>query len=135
MSEVVRVRRNVLLDTHVLLWWVGAPDKITQAASKVLRDPEVRVYVSAAVAWEMAIKVNLGKLAADEVVAGFSGIVQAKGFYRLAISTAHALRAGLLPLHHTDSFDRMLIAQAQALNCPIVSADARLDHYGVRRIW
>ena len=135
MSELVRVRRNVLLDTHVLLWWVGAPEKITQAASKVLRDPEVRVYVSAAVAWEMAIKVNLGKLAADEVVAGFPGIVQAKGFYRLAISTDHALRAGLLPLHHTDPFDRMLIAQAQALNCPIVSADARLDHHVVRRIW
>jgi PIN domain nuclease of toxin-antitoxin system len=135
MSDPVRVRSNVLLDTHVLLWWLGAPKKISRVAHEVLSDPEVRVYVSAAVAWEMAFKVNLGKLAAADVVAGFAGLVQAKGFFRLAISTDHALRAGLLPLHHADPFDRMLIAQAHALNCPIVSADARFDHYGVRRIW
>jgi PIN domain nuclease of toxin-antitoxin system len=135
MNALVRDRANVLLDTHVLLWWLGAPDKISKAARHTLQNSEVRVYVSAAVAWEIAIKVNLGKLVANEVVAGFPGIVQAKGFYRLAISTDHALRAGLLPLHHADPFDRMLVAQSQALNCPIVSADARLDHYGVRRIW
>jgi len=126
---------NLLLDTHALLWWLGEPERVSKAGRSALEDPEYRVYVSAAVAWEIAIKVNLGKLDAMEVVGEFRRILYAKGFYRLAISTDHALRAGLLPLHHTDPFDRMLVAQAQALNCPIVSADARLDSYGVRRVW
>jgi PIN domain nuclease of toxin-antitoxin system len=126
---------NLLIDTHVLLWWVGAPSRISVAAQELLRNPAYRVYVSAAVAWEIAIKVNLGKLQAQQVVGDFPRLLHAKGFHRLAISTDHALRAGMLPLHHTDPFDRMLVAQAQALNCAIVSADARLDAYGVRRIW
>ena len=126
---------NLLLDTHALLWWLGTPERISQGARGALEDPEYRVYVSAAVAWEMAIKVKLGKLNALEVVGDFARLLYAKGFHRLAISTDHALRAGMLPLHHSDPFDRLLIAQAQALNCPIVSADARLDTYGVRRIW
>ena len=126
---------NLLVDTHALLWWLGEPKRVSKVAQSLLENPDYRVYVSSAVAWEMAIKVNLGKLEAREVVADFKRIVYTKGFYRLAISTDHALRAGLLPLHHTDPFDRMLVAQAQALNCPIVSADARLDSYGVRRIW
>jgi PIN domain nuclease of toxin-antitoxin system len=126
---------NLLLDTHALLWWLGEPQRVSKAARHALEDRDYRVYVSAVVAWEMAIKVNLGKLDAQEVVGDFRRILYAKGFFRLGISTDHALRAGLLPLHHTDPFDRMLVAQAQALNCPIVSADARLDSYGVRRIW
>jgi PIN domain nuclease of toxin-antitoxin system len=126
---------NLLLDTHALLWWLGEPERVSKAARAALEDPNYRIYVSAAVAWEMAIKVNLGKLNAQEVVGDFNRVLYAKGFYRLGISTNHALRAGMLPLHHADPFDRMLVAQAQALNCPIVSADARLDSYGVRRIW
>ena len=126
---------NLLVDTHALLWWLGGPERVSKAARTVLEDPDCRVYVSSVVAWEMAIKVNLGKLDALAVVSDFARILYAKGFHRLAISTDHALRAGMLPLHHTDPFDRMLIAQAQALNCPIVSADARLDSYGIRRIW
>ena len=126
---------NLLLDTHALLWWLGEPERVSGVARAALEDPNYRIYVSAAVAWEMAIKVNLGKLDAQEVVGDFKRVLYAKGFYRLAISTDHALRAGMLPLHHADPFDRMLVAQAQALNCPIVSADARLDSYGVRRIW
>jgi PIN domain nuclease of toxin-antitoxin system len=126
---------TLLIDTHALLWWLGAPQRIPPAAALALQNADSHVYVSAAVAWEMAIKVNLGKLDALPVISDFGRVLQRKGFYRLAISTDHALRAGLLPPHHTDPFDRMLVAQAQALNCPIVSADARMDSYGVRRIW
>ncbi|MGB8888535.1 MAG: type II toxin-antitoxin system VapC family toxin [Candidatus Korobacteraceae bacterium] len=125
---------NLLIDTHVLLWWLGAPERVTETARTVL-ESENRVYVSAAVAWEIAIKVNLGQLDALEVVSDLPRILFDKGFHRLAISMDHALRAGMLPRHHADPFDRMLIAQAQALNCPIVSGDAVLDSYGVRRIW
>ena len=126
---------NLLIDTHVLLWWLGSPPRIPRNAREALENEEGNVYVSAVVAWEMAIKVSLGKLDALDVVSNFSRVMFDKGFRRLAISTDHALRAGLLPRHHNDPFDRMLIAQAQALNCPIVSADTIFDSYGVRRIW
>jgi len=126
---------NLVVDSHVVLWWFSRGRQLSEAARRSMVDPQNRVYVSAAVAWELAIKVNLGKLDAERLVTDFAKLLLEEGFYRLAISTDHALRAGLLPLHHTDPFDRMLVAQAQALNCPIVSADARLDSYGVRRIW
>lgn len=126
---------NLMVDSHVVLWWFSRSRQLTDAARRSMADPDARVYVSAAVAWELAIKVNLGKLDARPLVDNLQTVLHEEGFHRLAISTDHALRAGLLPLHHSDPFDRMLIAQAQALNCPIVSADARFDNYGVRRIW
>lgn len=122
-----------LLDTHVLLWWLGAPKRVMGDARAVLQDADNRIYVSAAVAWEMAIKCNSGKLEAREVLTEFVPILFHRGLRRLSISTDHAIRAGMLPRHHNDPFDRMLIAQA--LNCPIVSADTVFDSYGVRRIW
>ena len=126
---------SLLIDTHVLLWWLGAPERLSERAWRLLASSEERIYVSAVVAWEMAIKVNLGKLDAKEVVADLYALLQERGFRRLAITMDHALRAGLLPRLHTDPFDRMLVAQAHALNCPIVSADRVFDFYTVRRIW
>jgi PIN domain nuclease of toxin-antitoxin system len=76
-----------------------------------------------------------GKLDAKPLISNFPQLLFEEGFHRLAISTDHALRAGTLPRHHNDPFDRMLVAQAQALNCPIGSADPVFDSYGVRRIW
>jgi PIN domain nuclease of toxin-antitoxin system len=126
---------NLLIDSHALLWWFGSTDKLSSRARDALKSPANRVYVSAAVAWELAIKVNLGKLDASELLSDLPRVLFEKGFRRLAISMDHALRAGTLPRHHSDPFDRMLIAQAQALAFAIVSADAEFDHYGVARIW
>lgn len=126
---------NLLVDSHVVLWWFSRSRQLSALARDSVSDPQNRVYVSAVVAWELAIKVNLGKLDAQELVADMPTLLFEEGFHRLAISMDHALRAGMLPRHHTDPFDRMLIAQAQALNCPIVSADKVFDAYGVRRIW
>lgn len=126
---------NLLLDTHALLWWFTRDSKLSAVAAKVLIPTENVVYVSAAVAWELAIKTRSGKLDAQAILADFQGLLLERGFRRLTISTAHALRAGQLPLHHRDPFDRMLVAQAQALNFPIVSADPAFDRYGVQRIW
>ena len=72
---------------------------------------------------------------AGELAADFAGYLEREGFELLAISGQHAIRAGLLPGAHKDPFDRMLIAQAQADNMPIVSNEAAIDAYGVRRIW
>jgi PIN domain nuclease of toxin-antitoxin system len=126
---------NVLIDSHVVLWWFSRSRQLSRPARAILEDPQTRVYVSAAAAWELAIKVNLGKLAARSLVEDLPQLLFEEGFRRLAISMDHALRAGMLPRHHNDPFDRMLVAQSQALNCPIVSSDTVFDSYGVRRIW
>ena len=126
---------NLLIDSHVLLWWWNEQSKLSPVAAQEILSPENRIYVSAAVAWELAIKVNLGKLRARHVVSDLTRLLSEEGFHRLAISTDHAVRAGMLPRYHRDPFDRMLVAQAQALNAPIVSADKVLDSYGVQRIW
>jgi PIN domain nuclease of toxin-antitoxin system len=87
------------------------------------------------VAWELAIKVNLGKVDGLSLVSEFAGNLAEEGFAELPISVEHAVRAGLLPRHHRDPFDQMLVAQAQDFGIPILSADRVLDRYDVKRIW
>ena len=92
--------------------------------------------VSAASAWEIATKVRLGRLpAAADLVEDFVDDIKRQRMEILAVSAEHGIRAGLLPGPHKDPFDRMLIAQAQAENVPILSNDRALDGYGVRRLW
>jgi PIN domain nuclease of toxin-antitoxin system len=94
------------------------------------------LLVSAASAWEIATKVRLGKLPeAAELAADFAGYLAREEFEAFPVSVEHAVRAGLLPGPHKDPFDRMLIAQAQAENIPIISNDAAFDDYRVHRIW
>lgn len=126
---------NLLLDSHSLLWSFGSPSRLSPAARDALLRPENRVYISAAAIWELSIKQNLGKLDARVLLSDLKRVLFERRFLRLAISTDHALRAGQLPLFHKDPFDRMLAAQAQALNFPIISADTIFDRYGVQRIW
>lgn len=92
--------------------------------------------VSAASAWEIATKVRVGRLAtAAALVADFNGWILREGFHQLAVSVDHAVRAGQLPGAHKDPFDRMLIAQAQAEDLPLISNEEIFDSYGIRRIW
>jgi len=94
------------------------------------------LIVSVASAWEIATKVRLGKLpTASDLAANFSGRIDREGFQLFAISGDHGIRAGLLPGPHKDPFDRMLIAQAQAENVPIISNEEWFDNYGVRWLW
>ena len=118
---------SLLLDTHAFLWWL-AGDPIDQRAAERIADPATLVAVSAATAWEIAIKRSLGKLRFDGEVADE---VPANGFEPLDITIDHALRAGGLPRHHRDPFDRMLVAQAQAEGLTLVSRDGRLAEYEV----
>lgn len=94
------------------------------------------MLVSAASAWEMAIKVSLGRLSsAIDLLSNFEESLSTRGFLVLAITAAHGIRAGLLPGPHKDPFDRMLIAQAQDKNLAVISNDPIFDRYGVTRIW
>jgi PIN domain nuclease of toxin-antitoxin system len=127
---------RVLLDTHALLWWATDDSSLPERSRRRISESYNGVVVSAVSAWEIATKMLLGRLpSATDIVSDFEGFLQRQNFEGLPISLAHGIRAGLLPGHHKDPFDRMLIAQAQAENLPIISNDPILDQYGVRRIW
>jgi PIN domain nuclease of toxin-antitoxin system len=125
----------VLLDTHALLWWLEHDRRLSAAAHKVIREPSTQVLVSAGSLWEIAIKHRLGKLNAPNLVNNFQKELDEEGFVELPITAKHAIRAALLPTNHKDPFDRVLIAQAEIENVPIITRDAQFDGYGVRRIW
>ena len=117
---------NLLLDTHVVLWWL-AGSEIGSAASTAIADPENVVLVSAASIWEMSIKSASGKLTVDGDILGSV----AAEFDSLDISFEHALAAGALPLHHRDPFDRMLISQAVVEELTVVTRDPAFELYDV----
>jgi PIN domain nuclease of toxin-antitoxin system len=121
----------LLLDTHVFLWWRAKDTRLTVEVREAIAHAEL-VFVSAASAWEAAIKIALGRLTLPEP---FSRGVDASGFQRLPIAFEHAESAGSLPRHHADPFDRMLIAQAQLEGCTLVSHDRTLAPYGVPMLW
>jgi PIN domain nuclease of toxin-antitoxin system len=125
-----------LLDTHTLLWASFDEDALSPRARQIIQTPGSEMIVSAATAWEIATKFRLGKLNfAEELVEDFIPSVTAAGYALLPVSTEHALRAGRLPGEHKDPFDRMLAAQAIHENLTLLSNDADLDTFGVRREW
>ena len=118
---------SLLLDTHVVLWWLGQdPGLSEEARNTIASDPQV--FVSAATAWEIAIKQNTGKLRSP---ADLEAQLARHSFEHLPITLAHALRAGSLPKHHNDPFDRMLVAQAAIEGLTLVTRDSRIARYGV----
>jgi PIN domain nuclease of toxin-antitoxin system len=119
----------LLLDTHILLWWLSDDPALPAAAKAAIGERDSEIFVSAASAWEIAIKHALGRL--DFPVAQMSATIDEAGFLPLAIELGHAMRAGSLPPYHHDPFDRMLVAQAQHEGLTIVSVDARIKRYAV----
>lgn len=118
---------RLLLDTHTLLWWLnGSP--LSHRAHQLIADPGNVAFVSAATAWEIAIKQALGKL---EAPGELESTVIDGGFDLLPIRISHAVTAGQLPSHHSNPFDRMLIAQAQLEGLTIVTRDPRFAPYDV----
>jgi PIN domain nuclease of toxin-antitoxin system len=127
---------RALFDTHALIWWFSDDIALPQAVRGIIADTDNTLLVSAASAWELAIKYNLGKFRkVADLVSDFSGRIEREGFQLLPISAEHGIRAGMLPGVHKDPFDRMLIAQSQAENIPIISNEAVFETYGVRRLW
>jgi len=118
---------NLLLDTHALLWWLADAPMTIEARTRIA-DPEALVAVSAASVWEISIKRALGRLRFEGSMAGH---LTDGSFERLPISLEHAERAGALPSHHSDPFDRMLVAQAQAEQLTLVTRDPAFDAYDV----
>ena len=127
---------RLLLDTHTFLWWLDGDRRLSRKARALIGEEENAVFVSAASAWEISTKARLGKLpGAVDVAADIAGCVASQAFTGLDVTIIHAQRAGRLPGKHRDPFDRMLIAQAQFEDLPIVSNERLFDSYGVTRIW
>ena len=127
---------KILLDTNVVLWAALSPGKLTAAAASAISSTRNDLLISAASAWEIATKVRLGKLPeATKLEANFISASQLAGYTLLPIHADTALRSGRLLGAHGDPFDRMIAAQALELAIPVISADPKLDSFGVRRIW
>jgi PIN domain nuclease of toxin-antitoxin system len=121
-----------LLDTHVWLWLQTTPERLGDEVGELLANRTSILLLSAASGWEIAIKYRLGKLPLPEPPAEYvPDRMRLSGVMPLPIEHAHALRVAELPDHHNDPFDRLLVAQAQELAIPIVTADHQLSAYSV----
>lgn len=121
-----------LVDTHVWLWMQTDPARLGVATRELVEDVTNELLLSAASAWEIAIKYRIGKLKLPESpITYVSDRMRRSGTAPLPVEPAHALRTCELPDHHNDPFDRLLIAQAQLLDIPIMTVDERIQAYDV----
>jgi PIN domain nuclease of toxin-antitoxin system len=118
---------KLLLDTPVLLWWLGNDPSLSGPARELISDPENAVFVSAVSLWEIRLKQSLGKL---RLPADFEDRLEEEPFESLPLMAGHTRELVLLPWHHRDPFDRMLIAQARAAGLRLVTRDAVVAKYG-----
>jgi PIN domain nuclease of toxin-antitoxin system len=125
-----------LLDTHTLLWWCDGGARIGASAIEAISSEGSEVFFSLASAWEVAIKVSLGKLALRQATEGLFGELFKKyQFQPLPASLEDCLRVESLPWHHRDPFDRLLASQCLGRQLTLLSRDEIFDQYGVRRLW
>ncbi len=127
---------RLLLDTHVWLWWLTDPGRLSRAAHAALSDPDNQLFLSPASTWEIVVKAAAGRL---ELTGGAAPLLEeaivTSGVHPLPIEHSHALQVAGLPPHHRDPFDRMLIAQAQTERLALVTADRQLAAYDVEVLW
>ena len=125
-----------LIDTHCWLWAVGGPERLRPAAREAIESRENTVLFSAVSALEIAIKVSIGKLRVPNPPAEFViSYVDALSMTSLPVYQTHALHVAELPRHHRDPFDRLLVAQSQIENVPLMTADAAFAAYDLELIW
>jgi len=120
---------RLLLDTNILVWWLADDRKLGRQAREIIANPTNHVLVSAASAWEIAIKAALGRINID--LNDLEDAIVRSGFQPLSISLQHAVSIGRLPPVHRDPFDRMLVAQSSVEELRIVSHDRVYDRYGL----
>ena len=118
---------KLLLDTHILLWWLDANPLLSREAIALIREPENTIFVSAVTIWEIRLKQSLGKL---DLPPNFLDRLASEGFENLPLTAAQTTAVAQLAWIHRDPFDRMLIAQAQAENLVLLTADEALAGYG-----
>ncbi|MBA2368580.1 MAG: type II toxin-antitoxin system VapC family toxin [Candidatus Protochlamydia sp.] len=117
-----------LLDTHIILWWLTEPKRISSKAGKIIADKENIIFISSVSLWEMAIKKSIGRLT---LPLNIVEILQAEGFQIMSIGYEEALGISDLPPIHQDPFDRMLVMQAKLYNCVLITRDKNVMDYPV----
>ena len=114
---------RVLLDTHALLWFHSGDRRLSPAARAAIENPDGELMLSAASIWELAIKTSLRRLELPMSMAEYVSQKVRQGYRLLSVSAVHASRVEVLPWHHRDPFDRLLVAQALTEDCPVITRD------------
>jgi len=126
---------KILLDTHTFLWFLGGNSELSKQARVLIENPKYEKYISIASFWEIAIKTSLGKLTLDVPFAELKTEVVKNNFQILPITFEDTLQLSMLPFHHRDPFDRIIISQAKENNLMIVSCDSNFNSYNVNLLW
>ena len=127
---------RLLIDSHALIWYVDQHQQLSPASRLAISDPSNNLLLSAGSIWEIAIKIGLGKLVLTQPYSlWMSQALDDLGITVLPITVEYADIQASLPKHHSDPFDRLIVAQAIVEKVSIVSADARMDAYGITRLW
>ena len=125
-----------LLDTHTFLWWNLDDSQLSERAREIISDGKNDIYISAASAWEIAIKAAKGRLILPEEPSQYIvNRINSNHFQALPIQISHSVQVYNLPNHHADPFDRLLIAQSQLESMPLITKDEMIDLYDVEIIW
>jgi len=119
---------NLLIDTHILLWWLNDDSKLPSEAETLICKSENKIIVSTICGWEIAIKHSLGRLEVD--IDKIQDAIIESGFSMLAISMQHGLKVASLPKHHNDPFDRLLVAQCMLESMQLLTHDKEIKKYG-----
>jgi len=126
---------SYLLDTHTAIWYFNGDKALSKTAREIILDLSNQIHLSIISAWEIVIKINLGKLEFNGQVTRFVSFAETYGFSILPVKTSHLTTLETLPLLHRDPFDRLLIATAISEQMPFISADKNAAQYDVPLIW
>jgi PIN domain nuclease of toxin-antitoxin system len=126
---------NLLLDTHTYIWFAGNKPELSPVVKQLIENPNNTSYLSIASLWEMSIKISLGKLTINTDFKSLLNDLTENGIEILPITFEHVLKSSLLPFHHRDPFDRILVAQSLCEKMQLLSADIIFDQYASNRIW
>ena len=127
---------KALMDTHTFLWWITDDARVSPSARQFIADGQNRLFFSAASGWEIAIKARLGRLSLPgEPWAFIPGQLARNAIEVMPVQLSHALQVYSLPDHHRDPFDRLLIAQCQVEDLPLLTADSLIAQYEIDTIW
>lgn len=126
---------RLLLDTHALIWWWTNDAQLSNAARDAIASLDNEVFVSAASAWEISTKQRIGKLNLPAAVENYADLLLADGFISLEVSHVHSLRAGSYSAAHRDPFDRMLAAQSEIEEMPLVTRGSAFSQFACETLW
>ena len=127
---------QALMDTHTFLWWTLNDPALSPACRRIIANRANALYISVVSVWEIVIKAQTGRLPLPDPPAQFiPSRIAAGGFILMPVHMEHALQVSNLPLHHREPFDRILVAQAQIENLPILTVDSIIGQYAVSKTW